>query len=259
MGSVILERALERLGLRSSLARIGRFAGNPADVPESERNESALHRAFYGNSGAVVHKWRHYLALYDRYLARFRGQPVRVLEIGVSKGGSLQMWRAYFGEAASIFGIDIDPRCAVHNGAHGQVRIGSQADPAFLERVLSEMGGGIDVVIDDGSHVASHQRVSFEKLFPRLSPNGVYICEDTHSAYWPKYGGGYRRRTNFIELAKTIVDDIHADFHAQPEGLADASRSIGGVHFHNSIVVIEKAPQARPTHLMVPAPPLPAA
>ena len=235
---------------------IGPFAGNSSDVPEEERQQTDLHRLFYQNDGPIIHKWRHYLKHYDKHLAIFRrktinGPPLRLLEIGVSQGGSLHLWRRYFGESAIIFGIDINPQCAVFDGRDGNVRIGSQSDAVFLEKVVSEMGG-LDVVIDDGSHNASHQKITFETLFPRLSPEGVYICEDLHTSYWRgRYEGGYRRPSSFIEVAKKIIDDVHADFHKHRQSVPNANRSIEGIYFYNSMVVIEKKPQHRPMHLMI--------
>src|SRR5262245_45620815 len=226
------------------------YGGLLSDVPSEERSRTAMHRAFYENIGGVVHKWRHYLDIYDRHLSRYCGKPVKILEIGVSKGGSMAMWRRYFGQDAKIFGIDINPECAHLGGTNAEVRIGSQADPAFLRSVIVEMGG-VDVVIDDGSHIASHQRVSFEILFPLLDANGVYICEDTHTAYWRDFEGGYRRKSNFLEIVKKIVDDIHGDFHDHALSVKDANRIIKGIHFYNSMVVIEKVPQTRPTNIYV--------
>lgn len=60
--------------------------------------------------------------------------------IGVGKGGSLRMWRRYFGDEAVIFGIDVEPDRAQLGGGDGEVRIGSQADPSFLRSVVGEMG-----------------------------------------------------------------------------------------------------------------------
>jgi hypothetical protein len=242
-----------RLGYRFSTG-IEKFAGNLADVPDAERQRTDLHRFFYENDGTIIHKWRHYLDIYDRHLAAYRsraiaGPPLRLLEIGVSEGGSLRLWRRYFGDKAIIFGIDVNPKCAAFDGREGRVRIGSQDDPAFLESVVAEMGG-LDVVIDDGSHAASHQKSSFETLFPRLSAHGIYICEDLHTSYWPgTYGGGYRRSSAFIEFSKRIIDDIHADYHHHEQGVQNAKRLIHGIHFYNSMVVIEKKPQEPPMHV----------
>jgi hypothetical protein len=228
-----------------------RLALSPDAIPPSERQQSDLHRLFYTNSGTLVHKWRNYLDVYDRHLSRFRDTPFKMLEIGVSEGGSLAMWRKYFGHDATIFGIDIDPRCAKFDGRDGQVRIGSQADPQFLGSVVQEMGG-VDVVLDDGSHIASHQRTSFQTLFPLLSEGGVYLCEDLHTSYWgAEFEGGYRKAGAFIEVAKQIIDDIHADFHDRNQTLVGAHRSIHGLHFYNSILAIEKQSQPPPAHIRV--------
>ena len=61
---------------------------------EDERNASDLHRLFYGHDGPIVHKWKHYLSLYERHLSRFRGKPFQSLEIGVFEGGSMALWRS---------------------------------------------------------------------------------------------------------------------------------------------------------------------
>jgi Methyltransferase domain len=244
-------RVGNRLGFNFRSVGPGDFVGNIKDVPPEERTATLMHRAFYENTGTIVHKWRGYMQHYDQHLSRYRNLPVRILELGVFKGGSLQMWRRYFGDDAVIFGIDIDPSCKQYDDIAGKVRIGSQDDPNFLMSVVAEMGG-IDVVVDDGSHVASHQRASFKILFPVLDPNGVYICEDTHTAYWRgPYEGGYARPTNFIETAKKLIDDIHGEYHNRALSVQDANRTIKGVHFYNSMVVIEKAPQPRSIHLKI--------
>lgn len=238
-----------RVGHLLGLTTIGIEKFATTEFTEEEKNRSDLHRLFYSNDGQIVHKWKHYLSIYDRHLSRYRNKPVRLLEIGVFKGGSLQLWRKYFGPQATIFGIDIDPSCAPLGGDTAQVRIGSQDDSDFLAKVVEEMGG-VDIVIDDGSHVCPHQIASFRYLFPKLNNAGVYICEDLHTNYWRGYHqGGFRRSSTFIETSKRIVDDINACFHSRGNlGLAD---SILGVHFYNSMVVIEKEKQDQPAHIQI--------
>src|SRR5437764_7355436 len=89
-----------------------RFGGKRSDIPAEEMSLSAMHRAFYEHDGATINKWRSYLSIYDKYLRKFRETEVRILEIGVWRGGSLSMWRKYFGPDAVIFGVDINPECA---------------------------------------------------------------------------------------------------------------------------------------------------
>ncbi|HEV3220180.1 MAG TPA: hypothetical protein VGZ48_10445 [Candidatus Acidoferrales bacterium] len=208
---------------------------------------------FYAHQGRLAHKWNHYLPIYERHMARFRGdrgRPVRMLEIGISQGGSLQLWRKYFGPEAIIFGVDVDPRCRVIDGSDLAVRIGSQADPEFLRRVISEMGGA-DIIIDDGSHLASHHRITFQTLFPLLDAHGVYIVEDLHTSYFPSYDGGVRRSGTFIEEMKLLVDDIHAWYSEAGTHVPDAEKTVNGIHFYDSIVVIEKKPKEKPVQVTV--------
>jgi hypothetical protein len=232
------------------MRQFNRFSLSPDNVPAAEKTRSDLHKLFYSNTGTLVDKWQHYLKIYEDHLSRFRNTPFHMLEIGVAQGGSLSLWRRYFGPKALLFGIDIDDRFRQFDQRDAHVRIGSQADPTFLRSVVTEMGG-VDVVLDDGSHKASHQLISFQILFPFLNDGGVYICEDLHTAYSPTFDGGYRRSGTFIEVAKQIIDDIHADFHDQPQSVSGAHRSIHGIHFYNSMFVIEKRRQQEPRQIQV--------
>ena len=248
-----------------SRRRVDQFAMAP-EAAALQAPTGALSDLFFGHDGRLVTKWVHYLGVYDRHLAPYRGgfgvdsgtRPLRLLEIGVLQGGSLQLWRKYLGPDAVIFGIDVDPRCAQFDGPDGRVRIGSQADGSFLRRVVEEMGG-VDVVIDDGSHRARDQRASFEVLFPLLSFGGLYIAEDVHTSYWPwEYSGGYRRPGTFIELAKGLVDGMHAWYHRFPQSRRNrwAKTEISCVAFYDSVVVIEKNQRQAPGRVNVGTPSL---
>ena len=217
------------------------------DIAEKYGFRGDLLRIFSENSEAQVHKWHHYIPIYDRYFSQFRARPIRFLEIGVSKGGSLRVWRNYFGENATIYGIDNDPACASHDGKFGQVRIGSQADPDFLREVVQEMGG-IDIVLDDGSHMMSHIRTSLEALFPLLSEGGIYMMEDLHAAYLPKYEGGITSRMSIFNTLREIIDDLHQWYHDSGVTHEFADRLVSGIHIHDSIAVLEKGRAFPPVH-----------
>jgi len=116
-----------------------------------------------------------YLRHYDAFFSEFRREPINVIEIGVANGASLNVWLRYF-ERARIVGIDINPACAQFARGRAQVRIGSQNDPEFLLKVAAEAPPTI--IIDDGSHIGAHITTSFETLFPKLAPGGVYVIED---------------------------------------------------------------------------------
>lgn len=233
---------------------IRQFAFGGADVAGDIRTkygfDGDLLRIFAGNKGEVVHKWHHYIPIYDRYFAKLRGTPVRFLEIGVSKGGSLRMWRDYLGPEAMLYGVDIDPACARFDGGAGQVRIGSQDDAEFLAAVVAEMGG-VDVVLDDGSHHMDHVRASLSILFPALATGGVYMIEDMHSAYWQAWGGGYGQAGNVFRDLQPIIDDMHGAYHGQGMRMPKVGPSVSAVHVHDSIIVLEKDPVFAPVHSKV--------
>lgn len=219
---------------------------------EAEARKSAdpgpLETLFFANQGKLAHKWISYLPFYDEMLAPYRGKPIKMLEIGVFRGGSLELWRNYFGPQATIYGIDNNPECAGFADPPSQVRIGSQADPDFLRRVVDEMGAP-DIVLDDGSHVASHQLASFRTLFPLLKNGGLYIIEDMHTSYWPEHEGGYGRRGTAVDLTKTLIDDMHAWHHLVGSREVFAPKEeIGRITVEDSIVALRKVARLRPGH-----------
>ena len=219
-----------------------------------------LERYFYDNRGRLIHKWLHYFDIYDRHFAPFRGKPVTVVEFGVSEGGSLQMWKDYFGRKARIVGVDINPDCAAFTEPRVEVVIGDQKNRKFL-RALREKVGPIDVVIEDGGHRMRQQINTFEVLWPAVRDGGVFLLEDLHTSYWPRYGGGYQKPGTFIEYAKNLIDQMHAWHSRGPEEfIVDKyTRSIKAMHVYDSIIVFDKGKVRRPTHKRTGTPSLPPA
>lgn len=209
--------------------------------------DNPLEQYFRTNRRRLVHKWIHYFDIYHRHFARFRGKRPVVVEFGVSQGGSLQMWRKYFGRRATIFGIDVDPRCARFEGRRTRILIGDQEDRDFLRRVVAETGP-IDVVIEDGGHRMGQQIATFEEVYPAVKPDGVFLIEDLHTSYWPKYGGGHRRDGTFMEYAKGLTDQLNAWHSRTPETLSvdEFTRTTRSMHFYDSIVVFEKGEVTQP-------------
>lgn len=200
-----------------------------------------------------VHKWEHYLPVYESAIDR--SHPVRMLEIGVFHGGSLQMWRRYLHPDSVIVGIDIDPECKQFDDPARQVhvRIGGQQDVPFLQSVIDEFGP-FDVILDDGSHQSSHMVNSFRHLFPNaLADGGIYIVEDIHCNYWK----GWRDSpTSFVDFTKSLIDAMHAHYQVtnserafrvdDPSRRAEvmvpvAATLLGKVEFYDSIAVIHRA------------------
>jgi hypothetical protein len=201
-----------------------------------------VREAWEQHSGHMMLKLSPYPEAQHRHLARFQGRGPTVLEIGVNWGGSLRLWRRYFGETSTIVGIDINPACAGLGGDGMHVRIGDQTDRTFLEAVAEEYGP-FDVVIDDGGHTMEQQITSFEVLYPHVATTGVYVCEDSFSSYVDEFGG--RRAGTFMDVAKSRIDEMHAWFNPdQPP--TDFTRTATSMHFYLGLVIIEKGEVTAP-------------
>lgn len=190
----------------------------------------------------------HYFDVYDRHFSSFRGKEVVILEIGVWQGGSLQLWKDYFGPKAKIYGIDIDPRCKEMGEENIEIFTGSSSDRNFLKKVKASIPK-IDILIDDGGHRFDQQIAAYEELFGHIKEDGVYLCEDLHTSYRLTYGGGLKRRGTFIEYTKSFIDYLNAH-HSEQKNLKvnDFTRSVDSVHYYDSMIVIEKKKMQAPRH-----------
>jgi hypothetical protein len=206
-----------------------------------------LEKHFEANEANRILKWKHYFDIYERHFSQFRGTQVNVVEFGVQHGGSARMWLDYFGAGATVYGIDIDPRCATVASEKINIIIGDQEDKGFL-RTLVDTLPKIDVLIDDGGHTMKQQINTFEVMFPAIQSRGVYLCEDLHTSYWEKWGGGYKRDGTFIEYSKNFIDYINA-WHVDEVAVSPFTKSANSLHFYDSVLVIEKQPRFKPTEV----------
>jgi cephalosporin hydroxylase len=197
---------------------------------------------FLTNTGRPIHKSGHYFFAYERHFGRYVGQPVTFLEIGAGNGGSAQMWKRWLGPLARIVTIDINPVCRAYEDEQVAVRIGDQSDRGFLQALIDEFGAP-DAVIDDGSHRMDHVTASFEFLYERIAPTGVYMIEDMHTAYWADYGGGRGDPRSMVERFKRHVDDLNAD-HVRDGSVTPGpfTKQTLAMTAYDSILVFEKSP-----------------
>jgi hypothetical protein len=208
----------------------------------------SLREIYEEHNDRLMHKWDHYIDIYDKFFSPYRDKEIVFVEIGVAHGGSLQMWRKYFGEKALLFGIDINPECKKFEEGNTKILIGSQTDEKFLEEVKSKIPP-IDILIDDGGHTMKQQITTFNILFDHVKMNGLYVCEDLHTSYWYEYGGGLHNKNSFIEFSKKFIDNIHSWYLPELKKKAyfnNVTTSVRGLHFYDSILVIEKESIKKP-------------
>lgn len=183
----------------------------------------------------MIHKPLRYFPIYEKHFARYRHKKVRILEIGVENGGSLLMWKNYFGAGAEVVGIDINPKCKEFETENIKVYIGNQSDFAFLDEFTTREDY-FDIIIDDGGHHSYQQISTFKILYYRiLSPTGIYLVEDCGTSYFQEYGGGFKNPDSFIEFSKSLVDEIN-----ESGIISNFTKISASISFYQNIIVFER-------------------
>ena len=154
-----------------------------------------------------------YFEVYDELFKEFRGKPITFVEVGVLGGGSLFMWREYFGPLARIIGVDINPAAKKWEKHGFEIYIGNQSDPSFWEEMVVRIGHA-DILLDDGGHTYSQQIATTIGAIPLVRPIGLVVVEDTHTSYMG--GFGYRRRSFTVWTQKQLkrLDNRFSAFKA---------------------------------------------
>ncbi len=182
-------------------------------------------------------KCHNYTAVYEQMFAAMCDEPLKILEIGIGTGASLQMWLEYFPNA-EIHGIDLTlEHLQEINNKRVTYHIGNQTDKDFLDRI----GIDFDIVIDDGSHRVEDQIFTFKHLWPNTRL--VYVVEDVYTSYLTRYGGGYRRTGTAVEFFKDLVDDVNATrlFNMyKSKGISVTHKDIAMIQFYASLICIYK-------------------
>ena len=202
------------------------------------------------HEGPGVWKWRHYFQIYEKHFRRFVGTDVHIAEIGIYSGGSLRMWRKYFGEKAHIYGIDIAPETLIYqnNSAYGRpdrIFVGDQSSSALWDRIKAETPR-IDILIDDGGHMPSLQNASLRLAFSHLSPGAVYLCEDISVG---SYGAGFVQMifdefvlgSGGIMVPAVRNSHNHGGDDYRAMQLSSVQRFVPEITFYPFVVVIQKS------------------
>jgi Methyltransferase domain len=153
---------------------------------------------------------------------RFIGRDVRVMEIGVYSGGSLPMWREYFGKNCHVYGVDIEKACEAYRSDQIEILIGDQSDRSFWADIRKKIPR-VDILIDDGGHHPEHQLITLEEMPPHLSPGGIYFCEDIHGVL-----------NYFAAFVAGLASQMNA---GRPSRLES---EINSIHLYPMVAVIEK-------------------
>lgn len=132
---------------------------------------------FNTDKSSVYHN---YLNKYDFFLNKLRDKEINVLELGIYEGASIAMWEEYFPKA-TIYGVDINEKCKAYEGGRKKILI---KDLSYEEHIKKLADIAPEIIIDDASHLWSHQIKALYGLFPCLPSGGVYILEDLHTSFY---------------------------------------------------------------------------
>ena len=173
-----------------------------------------LYRA---HAGKISDRWLAYLKQYDLLFAPWRDRPVRLLEIGIQNGGTLEIWGLYFPKASVLVGCDIDPLCEglTYDDPRIRVVVGD-ASSEDTERRITAHSPEWDIVIEDGSHHSRHIVDAFARFFPRVSAGGMFIAEDLHCSYWQEFEGGLADPLSSIAFFKRLADLVNYEHWGVP-------------------------------------------
>ena len=197
-----------------------------------------------------LYKNRQLIEQFDRFWSTTDFRPRRMLEIGIWDGGSTALWFEYL-RPERLVAIDLMDRedseyfrsYVAANGLQRRVmtrwRTDQASRAALLEIVDRDLGGELDFVIDDGSHLLAPTRASFEILFPLLPPGGWYVIEDWAWEHWPEFqdpGHFWAHESGLTPLVSELVAatgssrtlirrvSVHEGFVAVERGDGDVSR-----------------------------------
>jgi len=176
-----------------------------------------------------------YFQVYDEIFKSYVGKNIIFVEVGVLGGGSLFMWREYFGKDARIIGIDLNPEAKKWEKHGFEIFIGSQSSTKFWNDFYTKVGK-IDILLDDGGHYNKQQITSVSRSLPNINDGGMIVVEDCHTSYMNRFGNP--SKFSFINFSKYIIDKInyrYPEISSKKENIKE--KRIFSMSFYESIVV----------------------
>ena len=173
-----------------------------------------------------------YFEVYDELFSKYRNKKITFVEIGILGGGSLFMWRNFFGPKARIIGIDLNPSAKKWTKYGFEVFIGDQSDVNFW-KIFKKKVGEIDIILDDGGHRYIDQITSIECILSNIKQDGIIVVEDTHTSYMDGFGD---KKYSLINYIKHKIDKINHKSHKLKS--VNFKENIWSIKVYESIIAI---------------------
>jgi cephalosporin hydroxylase len=165
-----------------------------------------------------------YLPMYRQIRGKVLGTcgPGAICELGVQKGGSLEMWCTLF-PGVTIVGVDNNSESI---WPEGTIKVVSEQDDPYLVDTLKHIPHGYMLIVDDASHIASKTQKSLTNLWPLVLPGGFYCIEDWHVGLPSQRALGFGDET--LKFAQSLLLTL------------DQPTTVESIYFQHGLIVIQK-------------------
>ena len=179
-----------------------------------------------------------YFNIYNELFHKYRNQKITFVEIGVKWGGSLLMWKKFFGNEARIIGVDLYPETKKLEKHGLEIFIGDQSSDIFWKNFFLKVGK-IDILLDDGGHTNENQILTLNNVINNINDDGLIVIEDTCASYSKNHFNP--SKYSFINYSKFLIDDLYgkSEDKLKLEGVIkknSLNNSIYSIKFFNNIV-----------------------
>ncbi len=195
---------------------------------------------FFKNSPKYSIKWSNYFNIYENIFEKFINKKIKVVEIGIGDGGSLFMWKKFFGKKAEIIGVELNPEAKKLEKYGFKIFKGDQSNPNFWKKFYKKVGK-IDILIDDGGHTNLQQITTLMESLKNIKNGGMIVIEDTHTSFMKNSGFRNPSKYSFINFATSLIEIIHRRNPMIKKKINFFSEKIYSLNFYDSITVINIA------------------
>jgi hypothetical protein len=193
-------------------------------------------KKLFNDSPYLSTKHSSYFYAYEKIFSRFVNKRIIFVEVGILNGGSLFMWRKYFGNNARIIGIDNNPKAKIWEKEGFEIFIGDQGDKNFWDNFKKKIGQ-IDILLDDGGHTDIQQATTLFCCAKNIKDGGVLVIEDTHASYLKEFGNP--SKLSFINLTYHLVNLLNFRSGALRENIKTLTLPVVEIRYFESIIAFE--------------------
>lgn len=117
-------------------------------------------------------------SFYENFLDKLSEDPIKMLEIGVYNGGSIQLWRDYLHKDSEIYAGDLN------YFEHIPGTFSIIGDMYSKDQISKLKDDYFDLIIDDGPHSFESFVLVMQRYFSKLKKGGTLVIEDVVNSSW---------------------------------------------------------------------------